>query len=241
MLYDLNFDEFVLEDRIEAANKLLEILPTEQMQKDDWLIVAISGDGVPIANHIAKKLGLYYDVLFTEAVLAPNNKECEIAMVSETEEIVIVNELVEAFDINLDFIYGEAHRKYEEKILKYVYKYRKGDLIGSLENKNVLLVDEGCETGLTVLTSIKTAINAQAKSVAYATPIIPSNVASSLETVTDEVFTVYRVANFVDVDFYYRTTKLMDSDAIKDVIENSPNYLPFQKIGEQKVCNIPLK
>ena len=241
MLHDLNFDDIVFEDRESAALKLLDILPIEIMQKEDWLVVAISGEGVPIADKIANKLGLYYDLLFTEAVYAPNNKECEIAMVGETEEIVIFDEWVESFGINLDCIYGEARRKYDERILKYVYKYRKGDLIGSLEGKNVLLVDEGCETGLTVLTAIKTAIKAKAKSVAYATPIIPSNVATSLETVTDEVFTVYRVANFVNVDFYYKTTQLMDSDGIKKIIENSPNYLPLQKIGEQKVCNIPLK
>lgn len=241
MRHDLDFDEMVFKSRMDATIKLLDILPTEQMQREDWLIVAISGEGVPIANAIATKLGLYYDLLFTEAVYAPNNKECEIAMVSETEEIVIHNELVDSFNINLDFIYGEAHRKYEEKILKYVYKYRKGDLIGSLKGKNVMLVDEGCETGLTVLTAIKTAINAEAKSVAYATPLIPANVAIGLETVTDEIFTVYRVANFVNVDFYYRSVQPMEPDGIKMIIENSPNYLPLQKTGELKVCNIPLK
>lgn len=118
MQHDLDFEPFKFANRDEATLKLMEILPTEQMQEENWLLVALSAEGVPIAEFIAKKLDLRYDVLFAEAVNAPNNSECAVAMVSETEEIVIHNELVNAFGINLDYIYGEAQRKYEEKILK---------------------------------------------------------------------------------------------------------------------------
>ena len=232
MQHDLDSEIFQFADRNDATQKLLEVLPTGQMRKEDWLLVALSAEGVPIAEIIAKKLDLYYDVLFTEAVNAPNNPECAVAMVSETEEIVIHNELINAFGINLDYIYGEAHRKYEEKILKYVYKYRKGDLIKSLKGKNVLLVDEGCETGMTVLTAIKTAINGGAKSVSYATPVIAMNVHVSLEAVVDEIFTAYRVANFVDVAFYYKDASPLESEKVKAFIDASPYYMTFQKTGE---------
>jgi len=232
MQNNLDSELFQFANRLDATQKLMEILPTEQMSQEDWLLVALSSQGVPIAEYIAKKLGLYYDILFTEAVNAPSNPECAIAMVSETEEIVIHNELVNAFEINLDYIYGEAHRKYEEKILKYAYKYRKGDLIKSLKGKNVLLIDEGCETGMTVLTAIKTAIREGAKSVSFATPVIATNVHVSLEAVVDEIFTAYRVANFVDVAFYYQDTSPLESDEVKAIIDASSHYLPFQKTGE---------
>jgi len=232
MQHDLDSEFFQFTNRIDAAQKLFDVLPTEQMVQEGWILVALSAEGVPITEFIAKKLGLYYDVLFTETVAAPNNPECTIAMVSETEEIVIHDELVRAFEINLDYIYGEARRKYEEKILKYVYKYRKGDLIKSLKGKNVLLIDEGCETGMTVLTSIKTAIGEGAKSVSFATPVIATNVYASLETVVDEIFTAYRVANFVDVAFYYEDASLMKSEEVKAIIDASPHYLPFQKTKE---------
>ncbi len=217
----------------ESTQKLIEILPKERMQEDDWLIVSISMQGVPISSMIAKEFNLDYDLLFCEPICAPNNKNCRIGMVSETEEIVLNNELVDSFGINLDFIYGEAHRMYEEKILPRVYKYRKGDLIGSLSEKNVLLIDEGCETGMTVMASIKTAINAGAKSVAYATPIIPTDVVLSLEPVTDEIFSVHKVANFVEVEFYYETLKELDTDDVLDIISNCKNYLPLQRRGEK--------
>ena len=226
-------NDLIFDSRADAAIKLLDILPKEKMQNDSWLIVCISTQAIPLANIVAQKLNLNYDLLFCEPICAPNNKDCIIGMVSETEEIVLHNELVESFAINLDFIYGEAHRQYEEKILPSVYKYRKGDLIGSLSDKNVLLIDEGCETGMTVMAAVKTIINGGAKSVAYATPLLSVDVAHSLEPVTDEIFFVHKISNFVDVEFYYQMLKELDTDAVLEIISNSKNYLPFQKRGEK--------
>jgi len=221
--------DFLFDNRADATSKLIEVLPKGNMKESNCLIVCISPQAVPIANMIAEKLNLNYDLLFCEPICAPNNKECIIGMVSETEEIVLHKELVDAFEINLDFIYGEAHRQYEEKILPKVYKYRKGDLIGTLGGKNILLVDEGCETGMTVMSAVKTVINSGAKSVAYATPILSADVLKSLEPVTDEIFFVHKVLNFVDVEFYYQMLKELDTDAVLEIISNSKNYLPFQR------------
>ena len=225
-------DDIKFENRADATMKLLDVLPKDRMSDENWLLVSVSTQGIPIVNMIAQKLNLNYDMLFCEPIHAPNNKECVVGMVSETEEIVLNTALVESFGINLDFIYAEAHRQYEEKILPKVYKYRKGDLIGSLEGKSVLLIDEGCETGMTIMAAVKTVINAKAKTVSYAAPILSADVANALEIVTDEIFSVYKIANFVDVEFYYKMLKELDTEAVLEIISNSKNYLPFRKRGE---------
>lgn len=230
MVENIDFQFFTSRD--DATMKLLDILSRDEMQKDDWVLIAISPQSIPIVNSLAAKMNMKYDLLFCEPITAPNNKDCIVGMVSETEEIVLNNQLVESFGINLDFIYGEAHRKYEEKILPRVYKYRKGDLIGTLKGKNVLLIDEGCETGMTVMAATKTAISLKAKSVSYATPVIATNVAAALEPVIDEIFSVLKVLNFVDVEFYYSELKELSSEEVIEIIKKSKNYLPFQKLGE---------
>ncbi|WP_458701123.1 phosphoribosyltransferase family protein [Sulfurospirillum sp. 1307] len=224
--------KYIFESRADATVKLLDVLPKSLVKNDSWILVCPSLQAVPIVNMVANKLNLNYDLLFCEPIYAPNNKECIIGMVSETEEIVLNNALVNSFEINLDFIYAEAHRQYEEKILPKVYKYRKGDLIGSLKNKSVLLIDEGCETGMTTMTAIKTIINAKAKSVSYATPILSYDVADSLEIVTDEIFSVRIIENFVDVEFYYKMLNELDTESVLEIISNSKNYLPLLKRGE---------
>jgi putative phosphoribosyl transferase len=226
------FNDIIFENRADATMKLLDILPKDRMISEKWFLVSVSTQGIPIVNMIANELNLDYDLLFCEPIYAPNNKDCIIGMVSETEEIVLNNALVDSFGINLNFIYAEAHRQYEEKILPKVYKYRKGDLIGSLKGKSVLLVDEGCETGITIATAVKTVINEQAKTVSYAAPILSADVANALEIVTDEIFSVYKIQNFVDIEFYYKILKELNSENILEIINNSKNYWPFQKRGE---------
>lgn len=233
MSKNLNFKN-IFEDREDAALKLLEILPVSKMRDEDWLIVALSPQSISMAEFLAKKLQLCYDILFTEAVYAPNNPNCEIAMVSENEEVVIHERLIDSFGIEIEYVYGEAHRKYEEKILKNVYSYRKGELISSLHKRNVLFIDEGCETGFTALIAIKTAMSSKVNSIIYATPLMPTDVATDLESVADEVYTVYHVANFVNTDFYYKQKKKLQKDELKGIVENSTYYLPFRKLQEQE-------
>ena len=151
---------------------------------------------------------------------------------SETEEIVYNSELVKAFDISLDFIYGEAHRKYEEKILKNVYKYRKGKLLENLQNRNILLVDLGCQTGITALVCIKSLINLGVKSVVYATPLIASDILSYFNTLVDSLYYAKKISNFVDVDFYYSSR--VNVESVMSILEDSPHYLPLQKIQKSK-------
>ena len=202
---------YLFDDRNDALDKLLTVMPIETMKKESWLILAISEGGVFFSEQIAKRIGAQSDFLFTEAIAAPNNPECVVAMVSETEELVVNEALIEAFDISIDFIYGEAKRKYEEKILTYLYKYRKGEMVSIIKDKNVLLVDEGAETGMTLMVALKTVINMKAAKVACALPVIPESLGEGLTSITDEAYFVHEIPNFTYIEAYYRRLPRFDA------------------------------
>lgn len=223
----------MIENQLEAADKLLEILPLKELKEEDYIMICSSLDSVILVDEIARKLKMGYELLFSESIYAPNNGECAIASVSETEEIVMIDELVNSFEISLDYVYGQAHRKYEEKILKNVYKYRKGNLLQNLEGKKVIFIDEGCESGLTALSCIKTLLSLNAKSIIYVTPLIATDVYKGLEILVDEIYTVYNIENFVDVNFYYKDKIEARPEIIIQILEDSPYYLPLQKQGEK--------
>ncbi len=213
----------------EASIQLIDILPKTRMQEDRWLIVATNERAAPLANIISMRLNLDYDILFSEPIMSPNNPNCQIAIVSETEEIVVNEALLKSFEINLDYVYGQARRLYEEKVMPKIYKYRKGELIDSIKNRNVLFVDFGSQTGFNMVSCLKSAIKRGAKSVMYATPIMAKDVYESLELVTDEIFCVKKIKNFVNVDFYYENMQKISQDDIIEILNNSKGYLPFNK------------
>ncbi|MDR0762430.1 MAG: sodium:proton antiporter [Campylobacteraceae bacterium] len=222
--------EYMFSSYEEAAKKLLEILPTHQMEDEDWILMALSLASVPMANFISNSTGLSFDIMFSEPIFAPNNPECIIGVVSESEEIVTQSALIDSFGIKLDYVYGEAKRKYEESILKKIYKYRRGAPLAELKGRSVLLLDIGCESGMRVLASMKTAISKRAKSASFGVPVIAQNTAAMLESEVDGIFCLSRMANFVCTDFYYKTKEEeLDGEEILNILKSSKYYISFQK------------
>lgn len=219
----------VFKNRKDALRRLFEIMPVKQMQKENCIVVAISTRGIIFAYDIAKALNAPFDFLFTEGINSPVNPTCTLGIVSETKEIVTHDELLNAFDIKVDYIYGEATRKFEEKIMKNIYKYRKGETISSLGGKHVLLVDEGIDSGLTAMVSVKSAYTQKAKTVSIAAPVIASDVLSSLEKVTDDMFYLYKPNDFVDTKYYYQEFYDQATEEIEKILDTVREGNLFKK------------
>ena len=209
----------IIVDRKDAATKLLDVIPMNQLKDENWDIVAVSRGGLELAACIKGKLSNNLEILFLEAIMAPNNPECEVARVSETEEIVINEQLVSAFEIQYDYIYGEAHRKHEEKILSRIYQYRKGQPFPSMTNKVVLLVDEGSESGSKFMTALKTILAQAPKAVYIAVPVLPSDVLETLEQFVDDIFFLHDIDDYVETALYYEHLEPMNDEKIEKILE----------------------
>lgn len=210
----------ILKDRKDAARKLRDVIPMQKLKEESWKVIAVSPGGLDIASQICERTKNEIDFLFSEAIFAPNNPECEIARVSEKEEMVINESLVLAFDIKYDYIYGEAHRKQEEKNLSSIYKFRKGKPFTSMTDKVVLLVDEGSETGLKLLTAIKTILVMRPKAVYIAVPVLPKDVLESLEPFADELFFLYDIEDYVETELYYEELPQVEDETIEKILGN---------------------
>jgi putative phosphoribosyl transferase len=214
---DLNLN-YYFKDREDASNQLIESLPIDLLSENETVIIGVSEGGVFFADKIAKKVDAQMDILLTEPILAPNNHELAIAMISETEEVVMHKALIDAFDINEDYVYSEAQRKYDEEVLSYVYKYRKGKDLISLEGKYVVLADECIETGLTMMVALKSVIARGAKNIYIATPILDRAVYQNLLTVCDGVFCPHKIQDYISIEYYYKNFEPMTFEEIEEIV-----------------------
>jgi putative phosphoribosyl transferase len=208
------------EDREDASKQLIDTLPIELFSKNETVVIGVSEGGVYFADKISRAINAEMDILLAEPILAPNNPELAIAMVSETEEVVIHKALVDAFEINEDYVYGEAHRKYEEEVLSYVYKYRKGKDLISLKGKYVILADECIETGLTMMVALKSVIARGAKNIFIATPVLDKGVYQNLLTVCDGVFCPYKIQDYISIEYYYKNFERLNFEEISSMVHN---------------------
>lgn len=210
-------DEIFFKNREVAAYRLLDVLPIQQMKLEDWIVISSSFGGYSIAKIIADTLGAKLDIMFSDKIVAPSNDECDIAIVTEQEEVLIHEELVKCFDINLDYIYEQSKKNYENNVLTLINDFRDGNPLENIKYKNVLIVDEGINTGLTMMACIKTAISLGAKSVSVATPVLPSASVQTIESIADDLYYVEKLDHFIGIDFYYDTLEEIEFEDIKKI------------------------
>lgn len=209
-------DKIYFKNREVAAYRLIDILPINKMKLEEWIVISTSYNGLPVAKIVANELNAKLDIMFSRKIYSPNNDECEIAIVTESEEVVIHEELVKAFEISLDFVFSKSRYIYDNELSNCVNKFRKGKKLESLENKNVLLVDEGLNTSLTMMACIKTAIHLGAKSVSVAIPILPTASIQTIESIADDLYYVKNLDHFIAIDFYYDELEEVTYEEIKD-------------------------
>jgi len=208
-------------DRKEAAKELIEILPINLFELDSIVVIGISEGGVYFADKVSDALKADMDILLTERIVAPNNHELAIAIVSETEEMVMNKVLIESFEIDIDYVYSEANRKYEESVLSYVYKYRKSIPMRPLGGKHVILIDESIESGLTMSVAIKSMIEMRAKSIYVAAPVLDYSVYDNLLGLCDGLFCPHRIRDYISIEYYYKNLEKLEFEYLESIIEKN--------------------
>jgi putative phosphoribosyl transferase len=196
-------DTTLFQNREDAVAQLIAELPDDMCNLGDIIVLGVSEGGVYFAEQLAKKLNAPMDILLTERIYSYINPELTIAIVGETEEIVIHRVLTDAFDISKDYIYNEAQRKYSHEILRYVQKYRRGERLENLDDKYVILTDECVETGLTMMAAVKTAISLGAKNIFIAVPVLDNVVYGNLVPICDNIFCPHKIDDYISIEYYY--------------------------------------
>jgi len=208
----------------ELSFKLLDKLPKQILKQTDSLILALSKKSLLLAEYLAKELELKYDIMLQKSIYSPNNSELVIAKVSETENLILHEDLIEAFEIDRDWIYTEAKKLYEEKIKKDMRNYRDDEPLTTVLNKDVVLVNFTIEDGISTICAIKSLINLGAKSITLAVGIIPTNIYENLDRAVDDVYFVEKIDDFVNTAHYFRMPEEYDEELTQYILRKSRNF-----------------
>ena len=212
----------LFKNREEAAEKLInELSNTMAFSEENSIVLGVSEEGAYFASELAKELNIPMDILLTEPIYSLINSKLTIARVGETEEVVIHKALVEAFNIPKDYIYNEAHSKCSNEILAYIKKYRNGKGLRKLENKYVILADECVETGLTMMTAVKTAISLGAKNIFIAVPVLDNVIYENMVTICDNIFCPHKIDDYISIEYYYEEIESFSFEEIAETMKSN--------------------
>ena len=198
----------LLKDRIEAGLLLSEKL--KKYQDTNSVILAVPRGGVPVGIVISKTLHLPLDIVLAKKIGHPSNKEFAIGAVSMDSMI-----LDEHSDIPKKFIDDEIIRLRQQLDKKYG-RYMGNRKPLDLENKNVILVDDGIATGNTLLSCITMLRKKNPSKIIVAVPVIPYDTVPLFEKNADELIYLTASKYFRGVgSFYEEFNQVEDEEVIQ--------------------------
>ncbi len=212
----------IFRDRIDAAKKLVERLywlkSEIQESKSPVVIVAIPRGGVVIGDIIASELDVKLDLVVSRKIGAPFNSELAIGAVMP-DGSYFLNEVAEMINVSQDYIESQINKEVKEIDRRLIEFRGNREYNNKLEDKIVVLVDDGIATGATVLASAKWIKDKHnCKQLIIAVPLAPREILENLNRVADKVIVLYTPEPFGAVGRFYQDFNQV-SDEVKEIMK----------------------
>ena len=200
----------MFEDRADAGARLAEKLSEYRASASSAgsqrhsastpaLVLGIPRGGVAVAAEVARELGLSLDVVVATKVGAPGNPEFAVGAVAADGEVHTNPSTALPAD-EVRRISGPAHAKAVHEVS--LFRAERGPL--DLEDRTVIVVDDGLATGLTALAAVGYVRRMGAEHVVLAVPVAPADTVRRLSGYVDELVVLESPAEFSAVGQFYR-------------------------------------
>ncbi len=198
---------------IKLSNKLLDY------KDQDFIVLAIPRGGVIVGKEISDKLNLKLDLILSRKLRDKIDSNVIIGAVSPDRSFILDNEKIKKFDIKEDYI-KIILRIESLEIERRNMKYKGNRNFLNVENKNIILVDDGISTGNTMEVTLKFLKKMKPKKIIVAIPLLPKNLIEKIKTFCDNLIYIETSENTEIKDNYKNFNKIMDDDVIKILNKN---------------------
>jgi len=201
-------------DRTAAGNQLGKKL--EFLKGQDPLILAIPRGGVVVADAIATVLDCKLDIIVSRKIGAPHNSELAIGAVLHDGSYFPNSEVVKMLQVPQSYIDLEKSIQMKE-IERRLINYR-GSLQYDLENKIIVIVDDGIATGATILVAALWVKKQKPKKVIIAVPVGSKDSIQKLKKIADEVVVLHAPDFFNAVGEFYKDFEQVEDETVLEIM-----------------------
>ncbi len=204
----------IFEDRADAAKRLAKRL--EWLKKEEPIILAIPRGGIITGNVIASTLGAKLDIVVSRKVGAPQNPELAIGAVMHDGSYYPNEDVTRILNVPQKYIEIEISAQLKE-IERRLRRFR-GSQEYKLEDKIVILVDDGIATGATMFVAAKWVKKQKPKRLIIAIPVGPQETIEKLKEVADDVIVLNTPPFFNAVGEFYREFDQVSDDEVQEIM-----------------------
>ena len=179
------------------------------------IILTLPRGGVVVACEVAHELHAPLSLVIAQKVGHPVSPEYAIAAINK-DGLCIENEL-ETHGISQEWF--EKEKKIKQKEAQRRYKtYLSDNNRVCLTNKDVIIIDDGIATGLTMQCAIEEVRREKPKTIIVAAPVISPHTAKKIRGLVDKVIALQEPISFSAVGQYYEDFPQVSDDEVINIL-----------------------
>lgn len=184
----------------------------------DTLVLALPRGGVPVAFEIARALDAPLDVFLVRKLGLPGHEELAIGAIARGGVRVLNPDVVGFWGVEKEVIDLVAEREMKE-LERRERAYRGDRPMPQIEDRHVILVDDGLATGASMLAAVKALRRFQPRGIIVAAPVAPAPVCAQLRAHAEEVICAAMPEPFYAVGAWYEDFSQTTDDEVRHLVE----------------------
>lgn len=205
-------------DRTEAGRLLAQRL-RDYAGRDDVVVLALPRGGVPVAYEVAKELGAPLGVFVVRKLGVPGYEELAMGAIASGGVIVLDEGLVRRLGIDRAQLERAIAREAQE--LERREEAYDGRREPPLEDKTVILVDDGLATGSTMRAAALAVRELNPALVVVAVPVAAEETCDEFCGLADEVVCQVTPRPFHAVGVWYDDFSQTSDDEVRELLERA--------------------
>jgi putative phosphoribosyl transferase len=206
-------------DRREAGRFLAGKL-IHYANRRDLLVLALPRGGVPVAFEVARALKAPLDVFLVRKLGVPGHEELAMGAIASGNVCVLNNDVVRELRIPKHVI-DEVARREQRELERREQDYRGDRSAPELENRTLILVDDGLATGSTMRAAVAALRRRNPSRIVVAVPVGAPETCAEFQDEADEAICAMEPEPFYSVGLWYRDFSQTSDEEVRTLLKQA--------------------
>jgi putative phosphoribosyl transferase len=204
------------EDRLQAGEELAKKVKELEPLLKDPIVLGIPRGGVPVGDRVAEAICAPLDTIVLRKLPIPASPEAGFGVVTLDKTTIFNQEMLSYIHLSDRTIQRIVDEVYAE-VLRRNRIYRRGRPFPSLEDRSVIITDDGLATGFTMLGAVRFSKKRGAGETIVAVPVAHQGAYNLVSAESDRTVALYvsRQPYFAVASFYGRFPDMSDEEVVR--------------------------